>query len=518
MIAGLRTVLVGLLTCTAAYCLAAAYSLVTEANGCMDSSAFIVPPCKTLVRHLAVPGRHEAIVALACAAASILAAIAVPRIEGLVPAGALRQLGNWGVAAATAAILTLATRLVDPALHRLEGDLAPAAALLLAWFVGRQIAGIWARLGASMSEGTEHWRFPHHRLLTLALSGMVLTMGSAALVVHFARWRPTFRDVGAALYTLPPGPVAPHVTTLGVTVATGAYVLGAAALLVLAHYASLRPQRSAGPVAGEKGLATRWLLACSLLLAGLLVLAVIAPVASDGTAGLAGDLYGTIAGPGAKPNLASCRTDSRLCGHAPKKERGRAVLPYGKHKHAHTRGSNVGGAIARFALWLILVVPIVYFAWDRPAIRAGRERLLSLLAALWARFRDRSARLRAAVESRLPDGLADLGASTALARRGHTARLPAREQIIAYYLNAVGYSQRHGIARHPAQTPEEFELTLCRRLESGQGAWETLTADFIAARYSLDPMASDQPERARSAWHATRAAIRSATRTGRTER
>ena len=89
-----------------------------------------------------------------------------------------------------------------------------------------------------------------------------------------------------------------------------------------------------------------------------------------------------------------------------------------------------------------------------------------------------------------------------------------REQIIAYYLNTVGYAQRHGISRRAAQTPEEFERTLRLRLETGHDAWTTLTADFIEARYSVHPLSDEQPERARSAWRATRVAIRDATRAG----
>jgi hypothetical protein len=184
-----------------------------------------------------------------------------------------------------------------------------------------------------------------------------------------------------------------------------------------------------------------------------------------------------------------------------------------RHKH-HSRAAHPGASwtIARLAFWLIPLAPILYFLWvQRRKKGGGRISLLPLLRSIWRRIRLRSTRLRNALEDRLPGALVELGAS-ALARRGGRAHLSVRQQIVQYYLNTVGYAQRHGIARHPAQTPEEFEHTLLQRLEVGHEAWATLTADFIGARYGLHPPSDGQPERARSAWRTTRAEIRRATR------
>lgn len=511
MVAALRTALIGLLTYTATYCLVAVYGLFFQPTNCAAET--ILQPCLTLLRNLVLPGRHEAIVALVCAVASMVATVTAPHTPVRASAGTLRRIRIWGEAVVVAAILTVAASRVDPALHGRGDEVATAAVILLAWFVGRYLAGLWADLGVPTGGGKEFWRSPRRRLLSWTLTGMVLTSGSVVVVSDFIS-QPRFPHGDMGNQTL--GAVyAPHVTTGSLALAAGAYALGTAVLLVLAHYASLRSRRTSRLVVGGESLAVRWLLACSLLLAGLLLVAVIAPVASEGTAGIVGGIYGAIAGSGGTSEHGKdCRTDPSLCGHGGPIT-GHVKIPAHKHQH-HRRapGADVAATIARFALWLIPLVPILYFLWDRRGVRAGRTRLRLLLTSLWQRFRARSARLRAILEARLPDRLADLGASAVLARRGRAARLPVREQIVAYYLNAVGYAQGHGIARHAAQTPEEFEQTLLGRLGTGSEAWTTLTADFIAARYSLDPLSGEQPERARSAWHATRAAIRGATRIG----
>jgi hypothetical protein len=335
------------------------------------------------------------------------------------------------------------------------------------------------------------------------LGGLVLTAGAATVMIPVAAH-----------------PDMPHVKSGSVVLSAAAYALGAGALLLLAHYVSLRSTWKTRPVVGGEGLGARWLVSCTLLLASLLLVAVAAPIASEDTAGIAGSIYAAIAGSAPKTVHPHLRTPCRPlvdlgCARSGPRN-GQGVFRHPKRpKHPQPRAArpDVVGTIARLAFWFIPLAPILYFLWSRRRKQGGGIGLLSLVREIWRRLRSRSARLRNVLEARLPGALVDLGASAALARRRGGLRLSVREQIVQYYLNTVGYAQRHGIARRPTQTPEEFEHTLLQRLETGHEAWATLTADFIEARYGLDPPPDGQPERARSAWRATRAGIRDATRT-----
>jgi Domain of unknown function (DUF4129) len=508
MRAVVRTTLIGLLVGTLAYGLIVAASLVTKTWGCLGvnprvgPATSLPPPCPSVRLHLLGPGRQDVILAVLCAVAAMAAVIATQQGPRTQSNQHLQRYARRLEPVVVVGILVVLATYVAPGVRGFGDGLATAALFFLAWLPARQVAGLWMKLGAAPEEGWSSGAPALHRLTFHVLVGLALALGSGTVVAYFANQHDMH-----------------HVHAGTVLLSSSIYALGALALLLFAHYTSLRSTWGRRRMAGGEGVGVRWLLSYTLLLAGLLFVAVIAPTASDSATSFGKSAVGAVFGlaptNGAKQQ--SCRTNKFFCGHEPLKDTGlyaKKEPPRQKRpKHLVPGRSDGIEAITRLAFWLIPLVPLVYFLRSRQQQLGGsRIGLLMFSQAVWRRLRSRFTRLQAVLERRLPSTLIDLGASVAFARPGGRS-LSTREEIVRYYLNAVAHAQRHGIARRPGQTPEEFEAVLHKRLHTAHEAWATLTADFIETRFSLHAPSSEQPGRARSAWRDTRVAIRHATRT-----
>jgi hypothetical protein len=505
MIRILRSGLVGLLLGTVTYTTISVYSVVSEAFNCLKIKQEIYGPCKPLLLNLQVPGQHELILAVVCSLAGMAGAVVAAGVRPRATADARGRLLTGAQAALVAVALTGVEAGTDSAIRGPVEMAAVALALLGVWYIGRDTGRVWEQLGVAPGPETLPRQPAFPRLFSRVLTGLALTfLGTTALfnlasTPYMVLMRPEYAALAAAIYAL-----------------------AASGFLILAHYAALRATWGSRPVIGGRRLVTRWVAVGVLLLAAVGGTAEAAPIAANHMATLVAQVYAGIARALAgQPDSRSCATDEELCGKEhPARIRIARQRPHAHHPSQHRL--DLVGAIVRLTLWLIPLMTIFYLFWKRRSRgRAGPlRRLVSALSELRRWYRRRSSRLRLDAEMRLLRGLADRGAAVALLRRAWAEQLSVRQQIVRYYLNALTYAHRFGMPRDPAQTPEEFEETLRRHLDSGHAAWSGLTAAFLAARYSPESPSDVELEYTRSAWHLVRAAIRRAARPvmGRRER
>ena len=86
-------------------------------------------------------------------------------------------------------------------------------------------------------------------------------------------------------------------------------------------------------------------------------------------------------------------------------------------------------------------------------------------------------------------------------------KLPPRQQIVALYLSVIHRIERFGIRRIQSQTPFEFAAMLNERLPGVETAINSLTAQFMEARYTHHAIISEQVDFVRSNYRTILAAL-----------
>jgi hypothetical protein len=76
----------------------------------------------------------------------------------------------------------------------------------------------------------------------------------------------------------------------------------------------------------------------------------------------------------------------------------------------------------------------------------------------------------------------------------------ARTQIRRMYQEFLAWAAARGVTRSPGQTPTEFADALARALRLDVASAQLLTAAYLDARYSRDPIESSKADAARRAW------------------
>jgi hypothetical protein len=76
----------------------------------------------------------------------------------------------------------------------------------------------------------------------------------------------------------------------------------------------------------------------------------------------------------------------------------------------------------------------------------------------------------------------------------------ARTQIRRIYQEFLAWAAARGVTRSPGQTPTEFADALARALRLDAAPAQQLTAAYLDARYSRDPIESSKADAARRAW------------------
>jgi hypothetical protein len=86
--------------------------------------------------------------------------------------------------------------------------------------------------------------------------------------------------------------------------------------------------------------------------------------------------------------------------------------------------------------------------------------------------------------------------------------LSPRAQVLYYYLSVLQRAAQQGLARPPAQTPDEYRATLGPNLPQVQHEVDELTDAFVEARYSRHPILSRQAQHLRASWQHIKLALR----------
>jgi hypothetical protein len=176
-----------------------------------------------------------------------------------------------------------------------------------------------------------------------------------------------------------------------------------------------------------------------------------------------------------------------------------------------------GGLLLRSVLfWLVLLALVVYtltsYLRDRPEVLRALMRLgpLSLLRRLWAALWSSLRRAAASVGARLPRRQAQGRRRIAAAQDPELRPDPGgspREQVLYYYLRALGRAAESGMPRRQGQTTYEYGATLGAGLPEARDEAEQLTEAFVEARYSRHPVQATRVGLARRSWERIRAAL-----------
>ncbi|GAB4498355.1 MAG: hypothetical protein OHK0052_11550 [Anaerolineales bacterium] len=88
-------------------------------------------------------------------------------------------------------------------------------------------------------------------------------------------------------------------------------------------------------------------------------------------------------------------------------------------------------------------------------------------------------------------------------------RLPAREQILFHYRALLRRAAENGLPRPPAQTPSQYAQSLHPQLPpENQPDLQTLTEQYLQARYTRHEIAPQQANLARQLWNRLRLALK----------
>jgi hypothetical protein len=152
---------------------------------------------------------------------------------------------------------------------------------------------------------------------------------------------------------------------------------------------------------------------------------------------------------------------------------------------------------------------------DHPELLASLAnlRLIRALSSLWQAVWSWLGGWGRTLAGHVPRGLA-----RRLVRRGGPSErgfgflrlrgLSPRAQVLYYYLSVLQRAAQQGLARRPAQTPDEYRATLGPSLPQVRQDVDELTDAFVEARYSRHPVVSDQAQRVRLSWQHIKLALR----------
>jgi hypothetical protein len=172
-----------------------------------------------------------------------------------------------------------------------------------------------------------------------------------------------------------------------------------------------------------------------------------------------------------------------------------------------------------FVFWAVVLGMLYYvvrsYVRDHPELVASLANLRLMRAlrrlweAVWGWFRG----MGRGLADRMPRSL-----TRRLGRRGGASEpgfgflrlrgLSPRAQVLYYYLSVLQRAARQGLARRPAQTPDEYRATLSPHLPQVQPEVDELTQAFVEARYSRHPIVADQAHRLRTSWQHIKLALR----------
>lgn len=189
----------------------------------------------------------------------------------------------------------------------------------------------------------------------------------------------------------------------------------------------------------------------------------------------------------------------------------------GGRTHHHASGADLSLLIQGVVLLTLVVALFLYryrkelrSYWDTAEWLARLKARLWPLLWLWSLLRGGArgaGHLLAGVA-----GTAMTPITQAMGRRSRTVvfpgRLAPRERVLYYYSRMLQRATQRGIARHAAQTPIEFGRELATRLPEAAADVESLTGEFMEARYSRHMVGEGVAGRVRHSYGRIRAVLR----------
>ncbi|MDQ2743381.1 MAG: DUF4129 domain-containing protein [Chloroflexota bacterium] len=489
--------LVGVMTACLSFSVVTVFTLFADTGNCLgDQVIRTTSYCQAALSTVTVPGRYAVVTALLCGF------VATAVWSGRAPSSSgggrrwERALSILEPVAVTVLLVALGS-VLEPEMRSGYPAIVSAG---LVW-VSLVMSGSLAARSLRRNAGDVGPR----PLVAPTLTGIPVTVACAAIAVRFQ----------AVLHL-------PHLAPEAVSVSAAIYAVTAMLLLSRESYVAARQSWTKRDAVVPRSLGIRWVASCCLLIAVLLLAAIVSPSVVGGASGAAGGASVRILTavgllshyvPKMKPVPCGHRGEA-ICPGVPKTEG-----PTIRHTHRVAGESrHRSGGTSLLTQILAVLAPIVaislLFLTRKQDPRGAFGKLRSMMASLrelYRRFRRGSRRILTALVDTLPASLVDPSASRLphLGRLAHQGLSP-REQIQRYYLDTLRYADRHGMARSPAASPEEFHYAVARHLGNGREAWDALTEDFVEARYSLHPIRVERATRARGNWRTTRIAIREA--------
>ena len=165
------------------------------------------------------------------------------------------------------------------------------------------------------------------------------------------------------------------------------------------------------------------------------------------------------------------------------------------------------------AFWSIFVViavmALIFFLRERKTILQGEsagqiwQRFWEWLRDFWWGLWQRAGNIRLQLPKLLPDREDDSNPEDGKQRRWRFFRLGAlapREQIRYFYLSTVRRAAEKGVKRESAETPLEFVEDLKDGWPAVEDEVEELTAAFLKARYSDEPITKEDVPEVKDTW------------------
>jgi hypothetical protein len=176
--------------------------------------------------------------------------------------------------------------------------------------------------------------------------------------------------------------------------------------------------------------------------------------------------------------------------------------------------------VLRSLVFWIIALGIVFYVVrsylrDHPELlkRLAALGLVRALARMWAALGSWFGGWGAALREQIP-----VAWPLRLGRRGRSSRetfgffrlgaLSPRERVLYFYLSVLHRAGQRGFPRRPAETPDEYRMTLGPNLPEAQAEMDQLTQAFVEARYSHHTVEREYARRVRDSWRQVKAALR----------
>jgi hypothetical protein len=175
--------------------------------------------------------------------------------------------------------------------------------------------------------------------------------------------------------------------------------------------------------------------------------------------------------------------------------------------------------LASISFWGLIAVIVGYVllrVWrDRfsdteggKAIRLWWARIREWWRAIWQRWRHRRLNIPAWLAKRRAELLVRAPTSPRPFRFFFPGRLPPREMIRYFYLSTTRRAAQAGQPRRESETPYEYQASLDERYPELEPDLEGLTDAFVQARYSAEPLDSEDASAVKTLWQRIKAALR----------